>query len=63
MDAKMEDAHAKESLQKIREICEGFRSLPDLDPRTPEEILGYDENGLFSEEGDFSLTDLPLVRY
>ena len=23
-----------------------WRALPVLDPRTPDEILGYDENGL-----------------
>jgi antitoxin VapB len=32
--------------QVVREISDHFMSLPVLDPRTPDEILGYDENGL-----------------
>jgi antitoxin VapB len=30
----------------IRDIQEFVRDLPDLDARSPEEILGYDEFGL-----------------
>ena len=30
----------------IEAICREFQSLPDLDPRSPEEILGYDSQGL-----------------
>jgi antitoxin VapB len=30
----------------IQQIQAFVASLPDLDPRTPEEILGYDEFGL-----------------
>jgi antitoxin VapB len=33
-------------LEAIREIQERFARLPVLDDRTPEEIIGYDENGL-----------------
>lgn len=33
-------------LAEVREIQERVASLPVLDPRTPEEIIGYDENGL-----------------
>lgn len=33
-------------LKSVQEISEHFMSLPVLDPRTPDEILGYDENGL-----------------
>jgi hypothetical protein len=62
MALKIEDGRAEELVQRAKEICERFRSLPDLDTRSPEEILGYDEQGLFGEDGDFSLTDLPLVR-
>jgi len=32
--------------EKIDAICAKFASLPVLDPRTPDEILGYDEFGL-----------------
>ena len=31
---------------RINAIAERFAKLPVLDDRTPEEILGYDENGL-----------------
>lgn len=33
----------REEIRAIRERC---RSLPVLDPRAPEEILGYDEDGV-----------------
>jgi antitoxin VapB len=33
-------------LSDIRAIVDHFASLPVLDSRTPDEILGYDENGL-----------------
>jgi antitoxin VapB len=32
--------------EKIDAILAGFDALPVLDPRSPEEILGYDEFGL-----------------
>ncbi len=32
--------------KKVDKILARVHSLPDLDTRTPEEILGYDENGL-----------------
>jgi antitoxin VapB len=32
----------------ILEVSERCASLPDLDTRTPEEILGYDQRGLFA---------------
>ncbi len=31
---------------ELEEIVQHFASLPVLDDRTPDEILGYDENGL-----------------
>jgi antitoxin VapB len=33
---------------RIREIGEHCASLPVLDPRTPDEIVGYDENGMWT---------------
>jgi antitoxin VapB len=33
-------------LADVRAIIDHFASLPVLDPRSPDEILGYDENGL-----------------
>ena len=31
---------------ELREIGQRCAALPDLDPRSPEEILGFDENGV-----------------
>jgi len=33
-------------LSQLREILHRVDQLPILDPRSPEEIIGYDENGL-----------------
>jgi antitoxin VapB len=33
-------------LAEVRAIIDHFASLPVLDSRSPDEILGYDENGL-----------------
>jgi antitoxin VapB len=33
-------------VEEAMAIGRHFSSLPVLDPRTPDEILGYDENGL-----------------
>ena len=33
-------------IQEMREIGERYRAGPILDSRTPDEIIGYDENGL-----------------
>jgi antitoxin VapB len=32
--------------KRIEEIAKRFSALPILDDRTPDEIIGYDENGL-----------------
>lgn len=37
----------KPDREAIAAILADFRSLPDLDTRTPDEILGYNEAGLF----------------
>lgn len=34
-------------LREVRRLQQEFAALPVLDARSPEEILGYDENGLF----------------
>ncbi len=34
--------------ERLREIGEHCASLPDLDTRTPEEIVGYDETGMWT---------------
>jgi antitoxin VapB len=33
-------------LERIRKISEHYMSLPVLDPRTPDEIIGYNEYGV-----------------
>ena len=38
----------EERLARIREIAEHFASLPVYDPRSPDEICGYDENGMWT---------------
>jgi antitoxin VapB len=32
---------------RLREIAEHCAALPDYDTRTPDEIVGYDENGMW----------------
>lgn len=36
----------KASLEELMAIARRIASQPVFDPRTPEEIIGYDENGL-----------------
>lgn len=38
--------HGKASLEELMAIAQRIASQPVFDPRTPEEIIGYDENGL-----------------
>ena len=39
-------AEDDEMVEDVLEIARHFSSLPILDPRSPDEIIGYDENGL-----------------
>lgn len=39
-------ADAQRVVEALREIRERCAALPDIDTRTPDEILGYDEHGL-----------------
>jgi antitoxin (DNA-binding transcriptional repressor) of toxin-antitoxin stability system len=43
----VEDVGSKSRRAKIEALCSQLQSLPDLDSRSAEEILGYDERGLF----------------
>jgi len=36
----------QELIARMTEITDGFAKLPVLDPRTPDEIIGYGEHGL-----------------
>jgi len=40
-------ARRKPDPRTVDALLSRFRALPDLDSRSPEEILGYDERGLF----------------
>jgi prevent-host-death family protein len=42
-----EDTGSTSRRSKIEALCSQLQSLPDLDSRSAEEILGYDERGLF----------------
>jgi prevent-host-death family protein len=42
-----QDVEATSRRSKIEALCSQLQSLPDLDSRSAEEILGYDERGLF----------------
>lgn len=45
--ARVRRDKGKKSLrEELEEIADRCSRLPILDPRTPDEILGYDENGL-----------------
>lgn len=39
-------AQAKPTVEEIMSIAHHFSSLPVLDDRTDDEIIGYDENGI-----------------
>jgi hypothetical protein len=46
----------------IREIQERLAKLPELDSRTPDEIIGYDEFGLPADVcTNFAATDIRVV--
>ena len=43
----VDQATRERRLRAMAEAQEWFRLHGDKDPRTPDEIIGYDENGLF----------------
>jgi len=43
---KKESAERQSLVDRLTEISRHCAALPDLDPRSADEILGYDENGL-----------------
>jgi len=45
-EKRRRDAEIERRRKAINDIVERFAKLPVLDDRSPEEILGYDENGL-----------------
>ena len=48
MDTELADQTAFEvQREAVETLCRQFQELPDLDSRSAEEILGYDERGLF----------------
>lgn len=46
-EEKPSSAEIKSRRSRIEALCSELQSLPDLDSRSAEEILGYDEQGLF----------------
>jgi hypothetical protein len=47
--------------EAINEILDRVDKLPVLDSRSADDIVGYNEFGLFDEEGDFCLTDVEVA--
>jgi antitoxin VapB len=41
------EQRARELVEELNEIARHCAALPDLDSRSPDEIIGYDENGLW----------------
>lgn len=41
--------HSRQLRMKLGEIASACAALPDLDTRSAEEILGYDESGTFGD--------------
>jgi antitoxin VapB len=46
LEALQRKHRRQEVVRSVRDVQDFVRSLPDLDRRSPEEILGYDEFGL-----------------
>jgi antitoxin VapB len=44
---KLRRGEAKGLAEQLHEIGQHCAALPDYDTRTPDEIVGYDENGLW----------------
>jgi antitoxin VapB len=43
--ARLRREKGRDLLAEIKAISDHFVALPDLDPRSDEELVGYDENG------------------
>jgi hypothetical protein len=56
-----DEGNRKIDWEAINEILDRVDKLPVLDSRSDDEIIGYNEFGLFDEEGDFSLTDVEVA--
>ena len=46
---------------KVKRARSGVDGGRVLDNRSADEVLGYNEDGLFDEEGDFSKTDVKIA--
>ncbi|NYD91915.1 type II toxin-antitoxin system VapB family antitoxin [Sphingomonas melonis] len=46
LERDREKARRTDYMERVREAQAIFAAAPILDPRTPDEILGYDEHGL-----------------
>lgn len=46
LELRLADEHRRRHREGVTDIVDRFRTLPVLDDRTPEQILGYDHDGL-----------------
>ena len=51
----------KRLANRLNKIALDCAALPDFDTRSPDEIIGYDENGMWSNDGDFAQTDIATI--
>lgn len=43
---RVRDRHGPTKAEKLQQLVDEIKTLPVLDDRTPDEIIGYDEHGL-----------------
>ena len=46
LEARLELERRRQSRVQLHDIVERFQQLPELDQRSPDDIIGYDEHGL-----------------
>jgi antitoxin VapB len=46
LERRLAEERRRRRRRSVDDLVERFRELPVLDPRSADEILGYDENGL-----------------
>ncbi len=46
LEARLASERKRRNRANLADIVERFQSLPVLDQRTPDDIIGYDESGL-----------------
>ena len=46
LERRLAEERRRRRRRSVDDLVQRFRELPVLDPRTADEIIGYDENGL-----------------